>query len=56
VIARAIIGQTSIARYTPKATNAPTVIVPTMTSLPPAYSTVSALNPPSRVSRGKKTP
>ena len=35
----AIIGQTSIARYTPKATNAPTVTVPAITSRPPAYST-----------------
>ena len=32
----AIIGQTSIARYTPKATNSPTVTVPAMTSRPPA--------------------
>ena len=48
----AIIGQTSIARYTPKATNAPTVTVPAIISRPPTYSTMRPLSPPSRVSRG----
>ena len=32
----AIIGHTSIARYTPNATNSPMVTVPAMTSRPPA--------------------
>ena len=43
----AIIGQVSIVRYMPNATNAPTVIVPRTTSEPPRPSTTATLNPAS---------
>ncbi len=41
----AIIGQWSMARYTPKATNSPRVTSPATTIRPPSHSTVSEPRP-----------
>jgi hypothetical protein len=52
----AIIGQCSMARYTPKATNSPRVIVPATTMLPPSQSTVSEPRPIRKPIPGCRTP